>query len=87
MTRVVEFLPKQSQPALSVSGPITVNILDDGVLEDDETFICEITNVSHPRMMVGSQGEALITLLDDDGEYPCEEWGQYATNDLPVTCM
>lgn len=73
ITRVVEFLPKQSQPALSLSGPITVNILDDGVLENDETFICEITNVSHPRMMVGSQGETLITLLDNDGEYPYEE--------------
>ena len=85
ITRVVEFLPKESPPALTLSGPITVKVLDDRVLEDDENFICEITNVSHPRMIVGIRGEALITILDDDGEQHCEELGQPATKCL--SCM
>lgn len=76
ITRVIAFPPNGSLPALTLSGPITIKVLDDSVLEDNEDFVCEIANVSHPQMLVGSQGKTLITILDEDGEQHCEEWGR-----------
>lgn len=74
ITRVIEFPPNVSLPALTLSGPITIVVLDDSVLEDNEDFVCEIANVSHPQMLVGRQGKIFITILDEDGEQHCEEW-------------
>ena len=67
-TQVVVFLPREPPEPLTTSGPIAVTVLDDGLLEANEDFVCEISNVSHRLILVGTRRETTITILDDDGE-------------------
>ncbi|MFN0066437.1 MAG: Calx-beta domain-containing protein [Limisphaerales bacterium] len=51
---------------------IAVAILDDDVLEDAETFTVTITGASPPPLAVGTQGEVVVTILDNDS--PPTSW-------------
>ena len=47
-----------------------VSILDNNILENDETFILTIEHSSLPNNVdVGTPNETKITIVDDDGKY------------------
>ena len=57
----VTFLPGESKAS------IRVPIVDDSNIEDTEMFTATLTGVSN--VVIGTNGTATITILDDDREY------------------
>ena len=52
-------------PAGLTSASFDVLITNDGILEDDESFILIINSSSVP---IGDSDQAMITIMDDDGK-------------------
>ena len=48
----------------SISVPIT--IIDDGLMESNESFIVQLCHISHPLNDVCIQSK--VTIVDDDGD-------------------
>ncbi len=44
----------------------TINIIDDGDIEDDETIIITLSNPNPPYVLIGDYPEYTYTILDDD---------------------
>ena len=50
--------------------PLNISIIDDELLEDDETFNLTIDSSSLPsNVIVDKSGIATVTILNDDGKY------------------
>lgn len=43
-------------------------IVDDLILEDDETFIVDITSV-YPPVTIGSPSSVMLTIIDNESEF------------------
>ena len=52
----------------SVSASAEVTIFDDKYLEENERFILTLVSLS-PNAGVGDSDQAIMTILDNDGEY------------------
>ena len=51
------------------SSQLNVLIIDDNILEDDETFNLTVSQSSLPDgVVVGDSSQVTVTIVDDDGE-------------------
>ena len=58
-----------SSSALNVPVPVSVGIVPDGVLENDETFTASLTLVPSALLVSVAPSLATVTIEDDDGKY------------------
>ena len=63
-TRMLTFMP--SPDGQRVCGKVP--IIDDRLDEANELFSVRITQVSSPNIMIGTNAESCVTIIDDDGK-------------------
>lgn len=54
-------------PAGATTQPFSVNIIDDNMLENDETFMLTIIQTNSTVVTTGSRSMAIVTIRDDEG--------------------
>ena len=61
-TRVIDV------PAGVMTQPFTVDIVDNDIVECDETFIVTITSVTTCGVTIGNNNRSEVTITDDDSK-------------------
>ena len=49
--------------------PVTINIVDDNVVECNEVFNVKILSIESCGFMIGSNNSSVVTIRDDDSKY------------------
>ena len=55
-------------PAGEMTQPFTVDIVDNDIVECDETFIVTITSVTTCGVTIGNNNRSEVTITDDDSK-------------------
>ena len=62
-TRMLTFMPSSDRQSVCATVPLT----DDNLDEPNELFSVRIIDISGSGIMVGTNSESCVTIIDDDG--------------------
>ena len=69
-------IPASRADSAQACDTITVRLLDDQVVEGNETFTIFLESLmDSSRVNISSQGERNVTIIDDDSEFSRRGWG------------